>query len=266
MTWNEKTGCPHPSDQPLSTSPSARGHFVKASLAIAILLLMLGEAKPLWAESPAGSLAGRITFSGPSTPDQVIEITRDASFCGKTATIRTVAVNRATGGLEGAVVSVDATAIPTSESPLQPVVLANSRCAFSPQTVVARVGQPLEIRNDDPIMHNTHLKLDTRTFLNVALVPAGRPVVKPLKQPGVYEARCDAHRFMTASILALPHPFFSVTDGTGAFRIPHLPSGEHVITVWHRTLGAFQQRITIPVQGEAHVTIEYPANAGSHGK
>ena len=99
--------------------------------------------------------------------------------------------------------------------------------------------------------------------MNVALVPAGRPVVKQLAKPGIYHAKCDAHPFMSATVMAFPHPFFSVTDETGAFRISHLHPGDHVMTIWHHTLGTFQQRITIPASGEATVTIQYPAHAES---
>ena len=239
---------------------------MKVSLALSMLFLVLSGGNLLWAEAPAGSLVGRIVFSGASIPDQIVEITRDVLVCGKTATIRTVVVNRETGGLVGAVVRVDGIPIPTTESLLPPVVIANTHCSFSPRIVVGRVGQQLVLRNDDPILHNTHLTLETRTFMNVALVPAGRPVGKPLTKPGVYQVKCDVHNFMTAAVLAFHHPFFSVTDETGAFRISHLPPGNHVVTIWHKTLGTFQQRITIPLRGEANVIIEYPADAQSQYK
>lgn len=262
MIWRERATIPQqPSIRSHETEQGA--HFTKTLFTGSILILVLSSGGAIWAEAPVGALAGRITFTGASTPDQVLEVTRDAPFCGKTATIRTLAVNRETGGLEGAVVSLDAIPIPPNESPLPPVGLVNSHCALSPPIMAGQVGQQLEIRNDDPIMHNTHLTLGTRTFLNVALVPAGRPVVKQLAKPGIYHAKCDAHPFMSATVMALPHPFFSVTDETGAFRISHLPPGDHVMTIWHHTLGTFQQRITIPASGEATVTIQYPAHAES---
>jgi len=239
---------------------------MKVSLALSMLFLVLSGGNPLWAEAPAGSLVGRIVFTGASTPDQVVEVTRDSSSCGKTAAIRTVVVNRKTGGLEGAVVSVDGIPIPTTESLLLPVVIANSRCSFSPRIATGRVGQQLVLRNDDPIMHNTHVTLETRTFMNVALVPAGRPVGKQLTKPGIYQIRCDVHKFMAAIVIAFHHPFFTVTDETGTFRISHLPPGDHVVTIWHETLGTFQQRITIPIRGEANLTIEYPAYVESKTK
>jgi plastocyanin len=241
-------------------------HSMKVSLALSILFVILSGGNSLWAEAPAGSLVGRIVFSGAYPPDQIVEITRDVSVCGKTATTRTTILHRETKGLAGAVVSVDGIPLPMTESLPPPVVIANSHCSFSPRIVAGQVGQQLILRNDDPIMHNTHLTLETRTFMNVALVPAGRPVGKPLKKPGIYQVKCDVHNFMTAAVLTFHHPFFSVTDETGAFRISHLPPGDHVVTIWHNTLGTFQQRITIPIQGEAHVTIEYPANARSQNK
>ena len=239
---------------------------MKVSLALSILFLLLPWGNPLWAEAPTGSLVGRIVVTGASTPDQIVEITRDALVCGKTATIRTVVVHRETGGLVGAVVSVDGIPIQTTESLLPPVVIANTHCSFSPRIAASQVGQQLVIRNDDAVMHNTHLTVETRTFMNVALVPAGRPVGKPLTKPGIYQVKCDVHNFMTAAVLAFHHPFFSVTDETGAFRISHLPPGNHVVTIWHKTLGTFQQRITIPLRGEANVIIEYPADAQSQYK
>ncbi len=241
-------------------------HNMKVSLALSMLFVILSGGNSLWAEAPTGSLVGRIVYLGAYQPDQIVEITRDVSVCGKTATTRPIVGHRETKGLAGAVVSVDGIPIPTTESLLPPVVIANTRCAFSPRVTAGQVGQQLVLQNDDPIMHNTHLTLETRTFMNVALVPAGRPVGKQLKKPGIYQVKCDVHKFMSAIVMALHHPFFSVTDETGAFRISHLPPGDHVVTIWHETLGTFQQRIAIPLRGEVNATIEYPANAGSQHK
>jgi hypothetical protein len=241
-------------------------HMMNLSLALSILFLLLPWGNASWAEAPAGSLAGRIVFSGATTPDKIVENTRDVAVCGKTTTIRTVVVNPKTGGLVGAVISVGGIPFPTTESPLPPVVMVNTHCSFSPGMAAGRVGQQLVLRNDDPILHKTHLTLETRTFMNVALVPAGRPVGKPLTKHGIYQVKCDVHNFMTAAVLAFSHPFFSVTDETGAFRIAQLPPGDHVMTIWHKTLGTFQQRTTIPLRGEANVISEYPADAESQYK
>jgi len=235
--------------------------FMNALLILATVLLAVQDASLSHAEPPTGALVGRVRYVGPTIPEQVFEVTRDSSFCGTQATIRTVGIHPTTRGLEGAVVSIDGDALPLSNPALPPLVLTNTRCTFSPRIAVGIVGQQVEIRNDDPVMHNTHISMGPRTFVNVAMIPASRPVGKPLKQPGVYTVKCDAHKFMQAHVLAFTHPYFSVTDETGAFRIPNLPAGEHQVTIWHDTLGTVQQSVTIPSHGETHITLEYPKHA-----
>lgn len=240
--------------------------FMKALLILATVLFAVHDASLSHAEPPTGTLVGRILHVGPAVPEQVFEVTRDSAFCGAQAIIRAVAIHPKTRGIEGAVVSIDGDALPLSDPALPPLVLTNTRCTFSPRIAVGIVGQQVEIRNDDPVMHNTHISMGPRTFVNVAMIPASRPVGKPLKQPGIYTVKCDAHKFMQAHVLAFAHPFFSVTDETGAFRIPNIPAGEHQVTIWHDTLGTFQQSVTISAQGDTTITIEYPHHVDARKK
>ncbi len=237
-----------------------------ALVILAALLLAVQAPQVLRAEPSTGALAGRVLYSGPAVPEQTFEITRDAAFCGTQAIIRAVAIHPKTRGLEGAVVSIDGDALAISETAKPPLVLANTRCAFAPRIAVGMVGQQVEIRNDDPIMHNTHISMGPRTFVNVAMIPASRPVGKPLKQPGIYTVKCDAHKFMQAHVLAFAHPYFGITDETGAFRIPNLPTGEHHVTIWHETLGTFQQTVTVSAQNDTSITLEYPNHGDSRKK
>lgn len=234
---------------------------MKAILFLALVLSAVQDLSPLHAEPQTGMLVGRVVYMGPAIPEQVVEVTRDSAFCGTQATLRPMTLHPKTRGLEGAVVSIDGVASPLSNPAVPALVLTNTRCAFTPRLAVGVVGQQVEIRNDDPIMHNTHISMGPRTLVNVAMIPASRPVGKPLKQSGIYTVKCDAHKFMQAHILAFTHPFFSLTDETGAFRIPSLPPGEHQVTIWHDTLGTVQQSVTIAAQGETHVTLEYPNHA-----
>lgn len=234
---------------------------MKALLILATVLFAVHDVSLSHAEPPSGTLVGRILYVGPAIPEQVIEVTRDTAFCGAQTTHRAVAIHSITRGLEGAVVSIDGIALPASDAAMPPLVLTNIHCAFAPRIAVGIVGQQVEIRNDDPIMHNTHISMGPRTFVNVAMIPASRPVGKPLKQPGIYTVKCDAHKFMQAHVVAFTHPYFRVTDETGAFRIPNLPAGEHQVNIWHDTLGTIHQSVTIPAQGETQITLEYPKHA-----
>lgn len=104
---------------------------MKPILLTVTLCLMLGQSALLRAESPAGTLVGRITYAGPIESGQVVAVTRDSSFCGATTAIHTVTVNAKTRGLQGAVVSIDGDTVPMADSPRRPLVLTNTHCAFS---------------------------------------------------------------------------------------------------------------------------------------
>lgn len=239
---------------------------MNAILLLATALLAIQATLLVHAESPTGALVGRVLYIGQAVPDEVIEVTRDSAFCGTEAVIKSVVIHPKTRGLAGAVVSIDDVALPVSNTLLPPLVLTNTRCTFAPRIVVGLIGQQVEIRNDDPVMHNTHISMGPRTFVNVAMIPSSRPVGKPFKQPGIYTVKCDAHKFMQAHVVAFAHPFFSMTDETGAFRIPNLPPGEHQVTIWHETLGTFQQSMTISAQGDTSITFEYPNHADARKK
>lgn len=239
---------------------------MNARLMLATVLLAGHIPALAHAEPPSGALVGRVTYGGTGIPDQVFEVTRDTAFCGTQITIPSMTIHPKTRGLEGAVVSIDGNALPISDSAVPPLVLTNTHCHFAPRVVVGVIGQQVEIRNDDPVMHNTHISMGARTFVNVAMIPASRPVDKPLKQPGIYTVKCDAHKFMQAHVLAFAHPFFSVTDETGTFRIPNLPAGEHQVTIWHETLGMFQHTVTVSAQGDTTITLDYPNHADTRKK
>lgn len=228
-------------------------------LSIAILVTESGSMPPPSRAEPAGAtLVGRVVFRGAVPPPAVVAVTRDATVCGESRTIQSLVVHPGTGGIQDAVVSIERTpSLPQPDAPAA-TVIANRQCVFSPHIETIRVGAPLEIRNDDPVLHNTHLMTGSRTFLNVALVPEGHPVVKVIKIPGLYQIRCDAHRFMQGYIMAFDHPWHAVTQTQGDFRIAGVLPGRRQVTVWHETLGTIQREITVPAQGDLSITIEFP--------
>lgn len=223
----------------------------------ALVSTFLTSSSPILAEPTAGLLVGKVLYADATPPAERLDVMRDAVFCGAQIHVQRVSVNQTNRGLEGAVVSVEIASDSEPDNYTKSAVITNRGCAFHPRVLATRVGQSIEIRSDDPVMHNTHITRETQTMVNVALVPQGRPIVKPVKKPGIYAVKCDAHKFMTAHLIAFPHAFFAVTDDSGVFRISGLPPGDHWVTVWHESLGTKRERITIPPRGEAGTTIEY---------
>lgn len=202
------------------------------------------------------TINGRIIFSGTVPPLDTRAVRRDATFCGDTITMTFLEVNAATQGVSHVVVSLEGIARGKAMQEKASTPLMNKACRFEPHTQVAARNATLEISSDDPVLHNTHLRMNDKTFLNIALPPTGRVIKKTLKKPGRLDVRCDAHKFMQSTIHVFPHPYFALTNGAGEFEMSNVPPGKYQLALWHEVLGAFQQPITVPLSGEKSLTID----------
>jgi plastocyanin len=208
--------------------------------------------------SAAGpTVVGRIIYRGAVPAPAQVEVTRDAEVCGAIATITALSVDSTTHGVRNAVVHIGMGEQALGEAPVEVAVVKNRRCAFYPRVAILRVGTEAEITNDDPIMHNTNMTIDSRTVLNVALVAGGSPIKKPLKKEGLHVLKCNVHKFMQAYRFVFGDPFFDQTNEGGQFRIAGLPPGLHTISVWHETLGTLQKEIQVPARGTVNVDLEF---------
>ncbi len=87
-----------------------------------------------------------------------------------------------------------------------------------------RVGQPLEIVNSDPTLHNIHAMPKANQEFN-----NGQPI-QGMKMTHTFTAKevmvpfkCDVHGWMNAYVGVLDHPYFAVTDEDGKFELKDLP-------------------------------------------
>lgn len=200
-------------------------------------------------------VVGRVTYRGTLPPPTQIEVTRDVEVCGPVVNIVPLSVDPVSQGVRNAIIHVGVGQEITDDVPLQVSVVKNQQCAFYPRVAALRTGAQTEISNDDPLMHNTNMTINSRTVLNVALVAGGNPIRKPLKKEGLYLIKCNVHKFMEAYRYVFNDPFFDRTDETGQFRIVGLPPGLHAVSVWHETLGVLHKEVQVPARGT--VTIEF---------
>lgn len=204
------------------------------------------------------TIVGRVDYLGKIPLEKIVQVTKDPDYCGKTQTIPSVQVSLENKGLQEAVVSLHTTRESELLRPPSTSKMANRDCLFLPDTLAMMRGDSIEIQNQDPILHNTHIKLKKRTILNVAQLSNSSPVAKRLKRVGVHNIRCDKHRFMEATLHVFAHPWFSVTNRQGAFQILNVPPGPQTIQVWHETLGILEKEVIIPPKGTISVNFEYP--------
>jgi hypothetical protein len=201
---------------------------------------------------------GRAVLTGALPKPKPLPVHRDSAFCGKTMPHEGLQVDGSSREVGGVVVSLEGVA---KGKPLeeQTLLFENRTCRFLPRVNAVAAGSLLVISNADPIMHNTHVRKDSRfgvTVVNVAQPPGSKDIRKHLHESGLLDIRCDAHAFMYASIHVFEHPYFAVTNESGRFELTHVPPGTYRLKVWHETLGVRERTVVVPGKDSVTVDVE----------
>ena len=219
----------------------------------ALALLALLSGLPLAAE-PAGTVEGRVTLGGPKPPPAARIDTSSDPACAKEQLLdEAVLLGGKDGrGLANVVVRVVG---PRPPAPVTtPVKVEQRACAYRPRVQGAVVGQPMEILNVDPTLHNVHGYAGTKGLFNVAQPPGTPALTRPAPAvPGPVRLRCDIHRWMVAWVLYGESPFVGVTDRDGNFRLEGVPPGSWELELWHETLGT--RKLPVVVKDGARLRV-----------
>ena len=142
----------------------------------------------------------------------------------------------------------------------QPVVLDQSGCWYKPHVLALQAGQPLEIVNSDATLHNVNAKPTVNQPFNVAQPKQGMKTTKSFAKAEVgIKFKCNVHPWMNAYAGVVEHPFFGVTDQSGATSIKGLPAGTYVFEAWHEKYGTQTQTVTVADGETKSVTFAFKA-------
>jgi len=211
---------------------------------------------------PTGTVAGTVRLAGAAPARPPLSVFKNREVCGDSVPDDRLVVGP-DGGVRYAVVTL--TGVRGGRKPERDatVVLDNRGCRFEPHVQTAEVGQWLELRNSDPVLHNADARLGQETLFNVALTP-GRTLRKPLARPGMVAITCDVrHTWMSAFVDVADNPYHTVTDAYGAFELRDVPPGKYTLRVWHEELGTREQPVTVDGGGAATADVTYPAREGA---
>lgn len=235
----------------LLRSASTRG--VMKKFCVFSFLFLIGFALNLIAEGTykeievknGGVIHGRVLLKGTPPPPEVIPVSKDMASCGKEKTLSSLTIDK-NGGVQDVIVGLDG----VTEGKKMPrdvkVQLSQMKCEYTPHILIVPRDGTMEIVNDDALLHNVHAydmsgKSDAQTgpptMFNIALPVKGMKIAKPMSQAGLLRMLCDAgHPWMNAYALITEHPYFTITDATGAFTLDNVPPGTYSISVWHEGL------------------------------
>ena len=206
-------------------------------------------------------IGGKVSLAGTPPPETVIDMSGDPR-CGSShstpVTTRHYVVDK-DGGLANVLVYIKnglrGNFLPTTEKPL----LDQAGCLYQPYVLGVMVNQKFKIRNSDSTLHNVHAqprKGDNSEF-NFAQPLKGQEAEKSFPDPEVFvRFKCDVHPWMFAYVGVVQHPFFTITDTNGGFRLPpHLPPGTYTIEAVHPKAGAAVQEITVNAVGNKNIEL-----------
>lgn len=180
-----------------------------------------------------GSISGRITWVG-ERPRDVVASTGAASACGETDRVPTLEVGPR-GGIRGAVVVLRGVREGRARDVRDTPTLRIARCRIEPHVLAVGSGTTLRIENTDPMLHNAHATdASGSTRFDLGLPEQGASASLSLDRPGILRVVDDAgHPSTLGWIHVVEHPYFAVTDDSGAFRMTSVPSGQYTLEVWH---------------------------------
>jgi plastocyanin len=207
-----------------------------------------------------GVIEGRILLAGPAPANPIIRMGADPmcsrQYAGKRA-VQEFVIRSADGGLVNAFVDLQGK-FPLAKAIAEPVTLDQRGCLYAPRVLGIQVGQTLQIKNDDSLLHNVH-SLSTRgNAFNVSQPQAGMVYKVQLKSPDVImRIKCDVHSWMTAYLGVEPHGYFSISGEHGAFRIAGVPAGRYSIRTWHERYGQLTQAVVVKAGQTSTVEISY---------
>jgi plastocyanin len=227
---------------------SSMPHLLLTRCVLAASMVLVGDPSALAyrevAVSDGGRVVGTVRVVGDVQPLPAQPVYKEQQFCGNDTVDERLVVDGA-GGLAGAVIHVEGIEAGRPVPKTEPVRLDNRRCAFVPHVVAASVGQTLEMRNEDPFLHDAHALLGTETLFNLAL-PKGRTVRHVLDRAGIAHVNCNVrHTWMHAYLFVTDDPYHTVSDGGGRFSLEGVPPGRHTIAVWHELLGSRRREVTV---------------------
>ncbi|MGD0786607.1 MAG: hypothetical protein ABR898_01395 [Terracidiphilus sp.] len=123
---------------------------------------------------------------------------------------------------------------------------------FTPHLLVVPVGSSVAFPNADPFFHNVFSLFDGRRF-DLGLYEAGSTRSVVFSREGVSYIFCNIHSEMSAVVIALATPYYSVADPQGVFHVKEVPDGDYDMHVWiegHKQSSLDQLTRRVHVAGE----------------
>lgn len=211
--------------------------------------------------STAGSITGTVKFEGAPPAFKPIDMNAEAACvqANSKPVIPPIVVTGEKGALANVVVYVKSgLGGYRFDVPASPAVLTQKGCMYEPRVLAVMARQTLEIRNEDPTIHNVHPMPRENRGWNKSEPVGDPPIEESFTKPELaIPIACNIHPWMRAYLFVFAHPYFAVTSTTGAFELKNLPPGTYTIEAWHERFGMLDVSVTIAPRESKSVSFTF---------
>jgi hypothetical protein len=217
------------------------------------------------AQAPTGTarIVAKVVLTGPPPPPTRLQMNADPVCAQKHqggAVFSQTVEGGADGTLKNVLVFVRDGVTGAYPAPTSAATLNQVGCVYVPHVLGVMAGQPLQIINSDPTLHNIHPMPMTNTGFNIGMPVEGMKQTKVFsKAEAPFPVKCDVHPWMSAYIGVFSHPFFGVSNEQGEVELKNLPAGTFRVQAWQEKYGVQTQSVTVAAGETKQLTFTFRA-------
>jgi len=177
------------------------------------------------------TLTGRFVYDGKAPAPVKLNADKDPQVCAAHPLFDESLLVDEKGGIANGIIMLKTKNVPVAPSyeatANAKVELDNKNCRFEPHVAVVRTTQTLQLKNSDPIGHNSKIDPFNNPGINPILAAGGEPIEQKftLEEALPVKVGCNIHPWMGAWLVVRKDPYAAVSDKTGKFEIKDLPAG-----------------------------------------
>lgn len=210
--------------------------------------------------SAGGTISGTVTYLGAPPAPKKLAVTKDLAVCGQAEHLDESLIVGANKGIKYVIVSVlNVKGGKSLDAMGAEFVLDQKGCSYQPHVSLLPVNKPLQILNNDGILHNIHTFSAKNTPVNLPQPKFKKRLEKAFTAPENIPVKCDVHGWMSAWIKVVDHPHHAVTDANGKYSITDVPPGTYTAEFWQETLGTQSAQVTVTAGATTTLDLQYPA-------
>lgn len=136
-------------------------------------------------------------------------------------------------------------------------------CVYVPHVVAVQTNQNISIKNSDKTTHNIHPTPAVNREWNESQPQGAPPLNKTFAREEIaIPVKCNVHPWMKSYIAVIGHPYFAVSDTSGAFTIKNLPPGSYTLEAWHEKYGTQTMQVTVAAKESKTADFTFKATSG----